>query len=723
MNKTKTFYNNLLLIVLILSLSSTLKCADNVRFIELKQASSGDVPMNISQIACFDENGVNVALRKSVTVSSKYSTSMNPNSMTDGQLIPRPHPQSFHSGNSTGDWARIDLGGTFTVKKCTIYSRSDCCQHRMIGSELKLKDAHQNSIETQKITQGLNSVEVNFPGYDNALIRYVKLEAPSSGDHPINISQIACFNEAGHNVALNKSVTASSKYSTSMNPNSITDGVLKERPHPQSFHSGASTNDWLQINLGGDYHIKRCEIYNRSDCCQFRLISNRLIFMDANMNVRKSINIEKGENKVEIVVDENSGSGSDQKARFIKLQMPSSGDHYINISQIACFDTSNNNVAKGKTATSSTKYTNDQNPNNLLDGSLVARPHPQGFTSGRASGDWVLINLGSDHLIDHCVIYNRSDCCGNRLIDATLSLLDASQKEFQSKKITEGTSSVKVSFQSMSTRFVELQMPSSGDHYINISQIVCYDVTGKNVSQEKTVTASSKYTNEQNPNSLTDGSLIARPYPSGFTSKNPTGDWVRINLGNDYQIDKCVIYNRSDCCGNRINGASLRLLDKSESLLTAKKIEGQGSSVEVDFANAEKFQGISYLELKMPENGANPMNLSQIACFDSSNNNVVKGKPITAAPASSSEDAKKLVDGHLGARPHPQSYHSVNNVNDWVRINLDGNYEIVYCRIYNRSDCCQNRVIGAKFSFLDSQLVVQKSVTISSQANQIDINY
>ena len=40
---------------------------------------------------------------------------------------------------------------------------------------------------------------------------------------------------------------------------------------------------------------------------------------------------------------------------------------------------------------------------------------------------------------------------------------------------------------------------------------------------------------------------------------NVDDEWWEVNLGHEYPVDKVVIWNRTDCCTNRLNGAKVLL--------------------------------------------------------------------------------------------------------------------------------------------------------------------
>ncbi|GLC41154.1 hypothetical protein PLESTM_001161300 [Pleodorina starrii] len=84
------------------------------------------------------------------------------------------------------------------------------------------------------------------------------------------------------------------------------------------------------------------------------------------------------------------------------------------------------------------------------------------------------------------------------------------------------------------------------------------------IALNKTAYSSSTYYGMYGPENAVDGdtSTITKPggsyaiFHSGDTDTRP---WLSIDLGAVYNISSIVIYNRLDCCGDRLEGAEVRV--------------------------------------------------------------------------------------------------------------------------------------------------------------------
>ena len=447
------------------------------------------------------------------------------------------------------------------------------------------------------------------------------------------------------------------------------------------------------------------------------------IFLILSIILSNSLSLSSNVQVTKLMTNSDTLQGS--LTRFVKLQMGSTGDKALNLSQIECFNKNGENVTKGKTVTTNFSSPYKTNPNILTDGILTERNPSQIYHPADNNKDWVLIDLVKPQEITKCTIYKN--CCDNILYGARLGLLNSNSSEFEFKIFsTEPENSVEFGTAATltpiiptdTTRFIKLQMANTGDKAMNLSQIACFNTKNENVTKGKTVTANAPSPYGISPNNLTDGNLKARPHPQSFHSANGNNDWVSIDLTSSQNISRCVIYNRSDCCGERLIGAKLSLLDLNNNEVKSSIVSTGNAENTISFEPE-----IRIIRLQMDSTGDKVMNLSQIACFNIKNENVTKGKTVTAnAPSPYGMSANNLTDGNLSARPHPQSFHSANANNDWVSIDLGSSQQISRCEIYNRSDCCGQRVIGAKLMLMNGDTAVYTK-TITEGNSKITISF
>ena len=131
-------------------------------------------------------------------------------------------------------------------------------------------------------------------------IQYIRIvNSTQTSPTYIQINELMAFDENGTNVALGKpshsSVTHHPGYSSaSAVDNSLTGWF---------FHSGhpPNTSDFWEVNLEKEYKLSKIEYYNRSDCCQERIIGCTMLLLDKNRKMVRKFKFKNGEMKQEIL--------------------------------------------------------------------------------------------------------------------------------------------------------------------------------------------------------------------------------------------------------------------------------------------------------------------------------------------------------------------------------------------------------------------------------------
>jgi len=127
----------------------------NARYVRLSNAYQC---LQISQIACYDNQGVNQCFGKPTSYSTTYGYGSQPNFAVDGTMASRSFPQIFHSGCKSNDYFMVDMSAVYPIKKIVYYNRADCCQNRATGMLIELLDANKQTVWTDTLA-GNQSME------------------------------------------------------------------------------------------------------------------------------------------------------------------------------------------------------------------------------------------------------------------------------------------------------------------------------------------------------------------------------------------------------------------------------------------------------------------------------------------------------------------------------------------------------------------------------------
>ena len=132
--------------------------------------------------------------------------------------------------------------------------------------------------------------------------------------------------------------------------------------------------------------------------------------------------------------------------------------------------------------------------------------------------------------------------------------------------------------------------------------------------------------------------------------------------------------------------------------------------------------------VKIIGNGrADSLNLSQLVVKDENGNNVSKGRPTKSSgspygpPGSGTKGAAAEManDGNEQSRSHPAEFHGKGSGSDFWQVDLDGPTKVSQVIVYNRSDCCQDRMKGYNIQLINSAgTVVWTSPALNASAVQ-----
>lgn len=135
-----------------------------------------------------------------------------------------------------------------------------------------------------------------------------------------------------------------------------------------------------------------------------------------------------------------TGGAPSTVGQYVRVRYPPGRVDYIQIAQVAVYDTNGNNIAQGKPTTAASQYIQGvSNPANAVDGVLSARGPAERagmlYTSAARRGDYWMVNLGSVTPITKIVYYNRSDGSTQRSEGMLVEILDSNQAVVWSQQL------------------------------------------------------------------------------------------------------------------------------------------------------------------------------------------------------------------------------------------------------------------------------------------------
>src|SRR5579871_6711278 len=362
-------------------------------------------------------------------------------------------------------------------------------------------------------------------------------------------------------------------------------------------NSVSSTNleasPWWQVDLGVSSSINSIVIWNRTDCCSSRLSDYWVFVSDTPFNTTDTpatLQFRPGTFSSHQTSAPNPSASISVTAqgRYVRVQL--SGTDYLSLAEVQVFSVpvpGTTDLAQGKPASQSSTFPGapsavaavDGNPDgNYFDGSVTA--------TNFDTNAWWQVDLGSSTAIGSIKIWNRTDCCGDRLSDYWVFVSDTPflagdtpaslanrPGTFASHQTTAPNPSTTIPqlpacltatppclppVPVIQGRYVRVQLSSAG--YLSLAEVQVFGTGGAppptNLAQGKTATQSSTFPGVTTAaaSSAVDGSTDGAFFDGSVTATNlDPNPWWQVDLGAPASVSSIVIWNRTDCCGSRLS--------------------------------------------------------------------------------------------------------------------------------------------------------------------------
>ncbi|XP_071945662.1 uncharacterized protein [Antedon mediterranea] len=329
----------------------------------------------------------------------------------------------------------------------------------------------------------------------------------------------------------------------------------------------------------------------------------------------------------------------------------------------------------------------------------------------RQPQNWWKLDLGNSYTVRFVRIYNRHDCCRERLAGAIVRVGDdegmtSNPQCGEPIAADDTTASSIIDRQCNPTLDGQYVSISLENNYLTLCEVEVWgdgDMERPVVSESPSgllsagkPTAQSSLGWQGLSMRAVDGDYGARYNQRTCThtqSDNPS--WWRVDLGQSLTVRYVRIRNRADCCSDRLNNAQVRVGDNEDVMSNAEC--GEAFTLE-DITNVpsparicngdEGLQG-RYVSV----NVNNYLTLCEVEVYD--------GVLLTGGTASQSSDgwggeAARAIDGNRNHLYGGSSCtHTQNHPNSWWKVDLLETFDITSVTIFNRADCCTDRIVGA----------------------------
>jgi len=631
--------------------------------------------LNIGEVEVFGQvayEGLHDIAAGKATSSSLGIPGMTKEYANDG------NPETFfHASDIKGGWWMVDFETMAFIRQITLFNRKHCCHERMPGSLIEILADDGSLVTSKNITETKDVYMFGFP--DKPEGRFVRITNPNEYLHFSEIEVYGGSTINGlDNIALGQSTTSSEAEVNHTAPFAI-DG------HPGTyFLTKESQNVFWQMDFHTVVFVRQISIFTREDCCKDQLKNALVSIIDVNGNVVASQTIT---NELNAVIHLNFPE--DPQGQLVRITQE---NNYLSFGEVEIFgDLAMDgvfNLALDKPADSSSAIAGFE-ASAAVDGNIDTETHTHTNVD-----NWWMVDLEHMANIRQIKIFNRQDCCMDRLHGGTVTIFNSEKEAVYSMTIQEAEPDiVQINLPDIAGEFVGVFLDTAFLHLREVEVYGSFSTEGmSNLAANKPTEQSSTFGNSDASKAV-DGDL---------TSKSQTGTidsvayWV-VDLEAVAIIRQIQIYSRGDCCKERLSGAVVSILSEDKGTTLANQTVLQEAPDIAVF----NFQDIEGRYVKISLSSGEPLELSQVEVYGTwildRLPNLAIGKPAYQSTTFDIHDASQAVDGNY------QSYtHTYDETGNWWYVDLQTPTYIRSIKIYNRQDCCKERILGARVQIEDS---------------------
>lgn len=270
-----------------------------------------------------------------------------------------------------------------------------------------------------------------------------------------------------------------------------------------------------------------------------------------------------------------------------------------------CIPLENENVALGKpTSQSSTDYGGpspravDGNTNGVWDSGSVTH-------TGYQSKPWWKVDLKGTYTVTEVNIFNRVDCCTERLSNFNVELLDSNAQVISSQTYA-GTAPSQTTFKFPKIKANQVRIQLNGTNYLSLAEVT---VKG-NLALGRPATQSTTDYGGVAPRAV-DGSTNGNWSNISVTHTGyQSQPWWKVDLSQQRPIGEVVIWNRTDCCTDRLANYAVELLDQNGGLVRSIPVASTAQKTSVDFG------GKPGKTIKVKLSGSNYLSLAEVEVYE-----------------------------------------------------------------------------------------------------------
>jgi hypothetical protein len=333
---------------------------------------------------------------------------------------------------------------------------------------------------------------------------------------------------------------------------------------------------------------------------------------------------------------------------------------------------------------------------------------------------WWQVDLLGSYSVQQVKIWNRQDCCAERLLP--LQVQTSSDGSTWSQCATVGGTGAAGQVYTINceatARFVRVSLTKDTADYLTLCEVEVWGngpivSVGNLISRNKPATQSSDLVYVGLPcvaGKAVDGNYnnIFGTTPDKFCSHTnaEVNPWWQVDLQGTYDVKQVSIWNRQDCCPERLLPLQVETSLDASNWKQCATVAGTGLAGQIYIINCVATG--RYVRVSLTKNTADYLTLCEVEVWGTGPNGCSDGGNLVSRykPTSQSSDlvyvgqpcvAEKAVDGNynniFGTSPDKFCSHTNAEVNPWWQVDLQGSFDVKKVQIWNRQDCCPERLL------------------------------
>jgi len=489
-----------------------------------------------------------------------------------------------------------------------------------------------------------------------------------------------------------------------------TDGRMKQGKSV-TFTRRKGRAAWWRLDFSKTYEVSEIRIWNRNDCCSKRLngavvVVNDNTFVGMLSTQKGNPNVFKVDLDVQrlAVFGRRSYLSLAEVEVFGRLKYESSNDKNI--------------AREGKASQSDNHNSKVGHAPVAIDGNTDGRWTRGSVTHTKSKGKaayWRL-DFSETYYVSKIKIYNRVDCCSERLDGVTVR--DNDNKLLGVLNTSKGNPNVLIV-----NRPINRIIVIGGKDVLSLAEV---EVFGPGKKEDGNIASKGKASQSDNLNSKVghapvaiDGNTDGRWTRGSVThtkSKGKAAYW-RLDFSETYYVSKIKIYNRVDCCSARLDGVTVR--DKDNKLLGV--LNSRNGNPNVLIVNRP-------IDSILVIGGKDFLSLAEVEVFGPGKKEDVniasEGKASQSDNLSSKVGhAPVAIDGNTDGRWTRGSVTHTKSKGKaaYWRLDFSKSYYVSTIRIWNRIDCCSDRLNGVIVTNQDRKILGTLN-TARGNPNVLNVN-